>query len=210
MTATNDTYSRFIKIVKYILSVIAICLFASIFIFSKKDAIRDGSIFTSVEMKKLAIGQKITNPHFSGLTETGQAFNLSAKEALPNAQKPNIIILEFPHAEFTTDDGISIISKATKGKINIQKRLATLTGDVSFDMSNGYSAQSEHLEFNLKTGSALSPGKIIVNGPFGSIEAGNLSLTQNFSTEDKMNSAVLLFKNGVKLIYKTKDSKLVE
>ncbi|PIB26613.1 hypothetical protein BFP76_12025 [Amylibacter kogurei] len=199
--AQKDTYSKFVAMAKFVLPVVAVGLFGSIFLFTKSDAIREGLIFTNAEMAELATGQKITKPHFAGVTQSGEAFTVSAKEALPDAPSPERIDLIFPNAEINTKKGLNIISKATDGVINIKNKSATLSGDVSMDTSNGYSARTQHLVFDFKTGNAQSPNKVIAQGPIGSIEAGSLEAIQNLDIAPQGGQAVLLFKGGVKLIY---------
>ena len=81
MTQRPDSYSQGVKIAKYVLPVIAIGLFVSIFAQSNNDAIRSGKILTTSEMQDLAVDQKITKPRFAGLTHSGDAFTLEADEA---------------------------------------------------------------------------------------------------------------------------------
>lgn len=196
-----DRHTRIVTILKFALPVVALGLFASIFTFNKQDAIRDGLIFTTAEMASLATGQKITKPHFAGVTASGEAFTLSAKEALPDAPKPTRIALEFPSAQINTTKGLQIVSKAAKGVLDIQGKLATLTGDVSLETSNGYSARSEEITVDFSTGNARSNGRIIAKGPVGFIEAGGLEARQNLDIAPTGGSAVLLFTGGVKLVY---------
>lgn len=196
-----DPYTRFIKALKYVLPLVALGLFVSIFTFSKQDAIRDGLIFTTAEMADLATGQKITKPHFAGVTSNGEAFTLSAKQALPDAPKPTRIVLEFPNAQINTSKGLAITSKATTGVLDIKGKLATLTGDVSMETSNGYTARSEEITIDFRTGNASSNGRILAQGPAGSIEAGGLEARQNLDIAPTGGQAVLLFTGGVKLVY---------
>jgi len=205
--AKPDGHTRFVTYLKIGLPIIAIILFVSIFLFNKKDAIRDGLIFTTAEMQDLALGQKITKPNFAGVTSNGEAFTLSAKEALPNAPKPTRIDLEFPNAEINTTKGLRILSKATRGVLDIDDKRATLSGDVSIETSNGYTARSTEITIDFKTGNANSMGRVMASGPAGSIEAGALEARQNLDTVPDGGAAVLLFKQGVKLIYKPKEIK---
>jgi len=71
-----NTYSKIVKWSKYIMPVMALMLFSSIFVFGKKDALRSGNIKIDNEMVNLTTDQKITNPQFSGLTNFGDAFIL--------------------------------------------------------------------------------------------------------------------------------------
>lgn len=194
-------YSKIIKYAKYILPVIAVSLFTSIFIFGKKDAIRSGNIITDAEMIYLSTGQKITNPQFSGLTDFGDAFTLEALEAIPNGPQPNRIELVNPSLEFDTSRGIGFKVSSNNGSINFLEQSAQLKGKVKFDMTNGYKAFSEKIHLNLKLGHAVSPGAVSAKGPLGSITAGSMALSKTNNSNLSKPQGRLKFSNGVKLVY---------
>jgi len=58
------SYSVFIKWAKYIMPILAIILFSSIFIFGKEDALRSGNISINNDIFDLTTDQKITNLNF--------------------------------------------------------------------------------------------------------------------------------------------------
>ncbi|GLQ35497.1 hypothetical protein GCM10007939_17800 [Amylibacter marinus] len=201
MTARRDTYSTVVKWTKRILPLFALLLLISIFTLTKGDALRNGTLFVPPEVLNLATGQKITNPHFSGVTDAGDAYLVAADAALPDAPKPSRIDLENPRLEINTHKGLTLNSTAQSGALNIKSHSANLRGDVILETSNGYLAQGQGIEFNLKTGSATSAGKVQVEGPIGSITAGQFSVFQNTSTDARRNQGVLKFSQGVRLIY---------
>lgn len=202
-----DKYSMAVKWAKWILPFLALILMVSIFTLTKNDALRNGNILISKEVLELASGQKITNPHFSGVTDSGDAFLVAAKEALPDAPQPDQIDLVLPTLEVNTRKGIAFNSNSEKGALNIKSQRAELSGNVSFHTSNGYTAQSEKIEFNLRNGSALSKGQVYVEGPIGSITAGQFEAHQSSNSTRNKRNAVLKFSKGVRLIYLPSGSK---
>jgi len=110
------SYSVFIKWSKYIMPILAIILFSSIFIFGKEDALRSGNISIDSDIFDLITDQKITNPQFSGLTNFGDSFILKAFEAMPDSPSPEKIDLVNPSLEFDALRGVGF-------KINSKKRL---------------------------------------------------------------------------------------
>lgn len=201
IASDTDGYSKLVRWAKLILPVLALGLIVSIFAFSKPDAIRDGSLFTDAEMAELAEGQKITNPNFAGVTLAGDAFTVEAETALPDAPKPTRIDLVKPAAEINTERGLDIASWAEAGVLDIDGRSVTLSGSVSLSTSSGYSAQTEELILDFETGNASSPGRVVAQGPIGSIESGSFLAEQSTDPAADGKQAVLYFKKGVKLIY---------
>lgn len=201
MTQRPDSYSQGVKIAKYVLPVIAIGLFVSIFAQSNNDAIRSGKILTTSEMQDLAVDQKITKPRFAGLTHSGDAFTLEADEALPDAPRPNRIDLVKPKLEVDTTGGIGFNANAISGSVNFSGQSAQLEGDVTFETTNGYTAFSDKIRIDLQTGRAVSPGPVRAEGPAGSITAGAMQATQSDKSSLQSPEGRIEFWGGVRLIY---------
>ncbi len=191
-----------VRIFRVAFPLVALILLASIFLFSNSKKIREGLIIADAQLAELAIGQKITNPHFSGVTKAGDAFSISADWALPDAPKPDSIDLNLPVTTIDFQDGRRLKSHSATGHLDLQENVAILAGGVSLLMSDGYNARSSELVLNFETGNVVSPGPVIAEGPLGSIEAGAMELRQDLYENPQGGAGVLLFKKGVKLIYK--------
>ncbi len=198
---TRDTYSQFIRFAKIGFPVLAILLFIGIFTFNKVNPIRDGVIIPEIGLTGLAVGQKITNPHYSGVTKSGDAFSISASSALPNAPTPDLIDLVLPNTTIGFTNGLEVQSSSNFGQLNLNTQEAILTGSVSLETSDNYTASSEEIVMNFYTGNAYSPGRVTANGPMGKITAGTMRLTQDLHNKTSQDGAILSFGNGVKLVY---------
>ena len=196
-----NTYSKIVKWSKYIMPVIALMLFSSIFVFGKKDALRSGNIKIDNEMVNLTTDQKITNPQFSGLTNFGDAFILKAFEAMPDSPTPEKIDLVEPSLEFDALNGIGFKVSSDNGSVNFIKQSAQLTGNVYINMTNGYEAFSEKIKLNLKLGSLTAPGSVEAVGPSGKIIAGSMELLKDIDINTSQVTGNLKFSNGVRLVY---------
>lgn len=199
--AQKDSYSNFIRAAKFALPVLAIFMFASVFVFTKSNALRDGLIIPDKKLAQLAVGQKITNPHYSGVTRSGDAFSISAEAALPNAPKPDQIDLIAPSATLNFANGFEVRAHSETGRLQLDTQEATLSGTVALTTSDNYSAKAEKFIMDFYTGNASSPNSVQVTGPMGHISAGNMELTQNLHEEGFSGKAILRFGNGVKLVY---------
>ncbi|MBE9476939.1 MAG: LPS export ABC transporter periplasmic protein LptC [Proteobacteria bacterium] len=199
--ATKDTYSRFVSIAKIGFPVLAALLLIGVFAFNKTNPIRDGVIVPGVGLAKLAVGQKITNPHYSGVTKSGDAFSISATSALPNAPTPDLVDLVLPRTTIDFADGLEVQTSSDFGQLNLNTQEAILTGTVSLKTSDDYQAHAEKIVLNFYTGNAYSIGPVVANGPIGHITAGKMRLTQDLHESTSHNGAILSFGNGVKLVY---------
>ncbi|MEM6620000.1 MAG: hypothetical protein AAF631_11960 [Pseudomonadota bacterium] len=199
----RDRHSRFVRVLRWVLPGTALILLASIFLISNTSTVRRGLIIADAKLAELAIGQKITNPSFSGVTRSGDAFTISAEWALPDAPRPEKIELSGPRTTIDFEGGRKMETWAGRGLLDLEASEATLSDTVVLKTSNGYDAQSAALLLNFETGNLYSIGRVAAEGPMGSIEAGSMTLLQNLD-ENPAGEAVLIFTGGVKLIYRPK------
>lgn len=196
-----DGYSRLVSVLKWLFPALALGLLVSIFIFSNTKKLGEGMIITDAALAELAVGQKVTYPHFSGVTKSGDAFSISAQWALPDNPAPRIIELNNPRTTISLKNGSTMRSNAGRGVLNLKTSEAELSQSVNLHTTNGYSAKTTTLLINFETGNVFSRGPVRAKGPFGSIESGTMTLTQNLNGT-LVTNAVLRFNNGVKLVYK--------
>ena len=193
----KDGYSRFISIMKFTLPVIAIGLVASIFLFTKSESPQSDLVIPDKEFKELAVGQKITGPNFSGVTRDGDAYSLSAEYALPDAPKPMFIDLANASGSFNFETGLKVNASAQKAEIDITRNAARLTGNVHIESSDGFDGNTQELLLSFANGTVESPGPVEGKMPIGTLSAGSM-ITSKINQSD---SNLLMFQNGVKLIY---------
>ena len=197
MKRQKDGYSKFISVAKIALPVLAFGLVASIFLSPKTESVQNGLVIADEDFDELAVGQKITGPNFSGVTKDGDAFTLSAEYALPDAPRPLFIDLANTKGSFNFQTGLEIKTSAEKAELNIKLNTARLTGKVGVQSSNGFSGSTEELLVNFIDGTVESPGIVTGTTPFGSLTAGSMITSRIEQSE----SNLLMFQNGVKLIY---------
>lgn len=202
---TQDSYSKAVRFIKIGFPLLAALLLVGVFVFTKTNPIRDGIIIPDRKLAELAIGQKITNPHYSGVTKSGDAFSISAESALPNAPKPDQIDLVKPNTTISFSDGLEVQASSEEGLLNLKAQMAILTGRVLMKTSDNYKANTMKLIINFYTGNASSPGPVEATGPMGQISAGKMNLVQDLHKNISDNKTILSFGNGVKLIYYPKD-----
>mgnify|MGYP002173189719 CR=1 FL=1 len=93
--------------------------------------------------------------------------------------------------------GTHIDIRAGRGEINNATRIARLTGLARIETSNGYEMETAGITANLTTGQITSDGALEIQAPFGSLTAGQMII----ETPEGMGGQVMLFQNGVRLVY---------
>ena len=199
--ASHDRYSKVVRVLRWVLPTVAILLLGSIFLLSNTNKLREALIIPDIELAELAIGQKITNPHFAGVTKSGDAFSISADWALPDGPAPERIDLFKPETTIDFENGRTMRTSAGAGALNLITNEAILREGVDLQTADGVTAHSAAIVINFETGNVYSNGPVTARGKIGSIDAGSMSLLQNLDRKPS-GHAVLMFKNGVKLIYK--------
>jgi lipopolysaccharide export system protein LptC len=197
-----NAYSRFVAWAKIILPLIGLGILSALFLFSDTGEPNLPIGMTKAELKDFASKQRITNPRFAGMTTAGVAIQLSAAEASPDNRDATAYTANDLHAKIETSDGATVVIVAQRGTIDSISQIAQLTDNISLTTSDGYVAKTPGLSFSLDRLDVESQGKITAKGPLGLIEAGRLHITAD-SVNEQGNSTgyVLLFKDGVKLIY---------
>ena len=193
-----------VRVLKWAFPIVGIFLVGSVFLLSNANKLSKLTEVIDGPLAEIAVGQRITNPNFSGVTKSGDAFTIIAEWALPDGPKPTKVELNKPRTTINFKDGRTMRTTAGLGALNIRTSSATLTNGVKLRTTDGYTATSKSVQINFETGNLNSEGPVIAHGPVGSIEAGAMTLTQNLD-QNPTGNAVLVFNNGVKLIYKPTD-----
>jgi len=96
--------TRFIGALKILLPVIAIALLSTIFLWSKYSE-KDGTVLSVADRDALSDGLRLLKPHFSGSTEKGEPYSVTADWALPDGLDPTEVELENLVGELALEDG---------------------------------------------------------------------------------------------------------
>lgn len=189
-----------VRMLKWAFPIVGVLLVGSIFLLSNANKLNQLTDVLEGPLAELAVGQKITNPNFSGVTKSGDAFSISAEWALPDGPRPTQVELSKPRTTISFQDGGTMRTTAGLGALDLKSSEAILSEGVSMRTTDGYTATSTSVEINFQTGNVYSEGPVIAHGPVGSIEAGAMTLTQNLD-QNPTGNAFLVFNKGVKLLY---------
>jgi len=192
MTQDTNLYSQFVGLLKIILPLAALALMSTVFLFARAP-IQENAI-PYAEIEALAQEPRLSGAQLSGVAEDGSVINLTARTTRPAG---DVISAEALSAGIDTADGVRIDIRAGSGEIDNTARVARLTGLAHLQTSNGYEMEAAGFSTDLTTGRIDSDGALEVQAPFGTLTAGQLVI----ETPEGAANQVMLFQNGVRLIY---------
>ncbi|WP_372602683.1 hypothetical protein [Actibacterium sp.] len=200
MASFDNGYSRFIAWAKVILPLAALGLLSTLFLFSRTLDPTAAIPFAKVDVQQLIREQRITAPNYAGVTEDGTAISLSAATVKPDAESRKGATAADVAARLEFASGASADIRADLGTVDANAGLATLSGNVVLDSSTGYHINANSLTAALDRTDIQAQGPITATGPAGTLSAGMLHITTS-DTANAEDSYVLVFKQGVELIY---------
>lgn len=195
-----DGYSRLVAWLKVLLPLMALLLLSTLFILSRNVDPMAALPFADTEIDERLRGQQITAPVFSGTTTGGDLVSVSAgamatRSGLKNTAK------DFS-AQIDMASGTRIILFADQGQFDLTSNQSSLSGNVVITTSTGYKLASDALVADFDELALQSPGPVAGIGPIGTLDAGMMRLERGADGA----SAQLIFTNGVKLIYRPKNT----
>lgn len=151
-----------------------------------------------MDVDEIAREQRISAPNYSGVTEDGAALTISASAARPDAENNDRMTATALDAVIETTSG-SYRMTSGSGEIDTAAGQAKLQDGVTITTPSGFEIRSEEMETALSHTDLRSPGPVSATGPTGQLTAGQMTLSAVGEGEEA--DYLLVFKNGVKLIY---------
>ncbi|MGB8624422.1 MAG: hypothetical protein WCD16_16550 [Paracoccaceae bacterium] len=198
MASTDNRYSRFIALAKIVLPLAALGLLSTLFLFSHRvdptRPVREGN----VDVGELAREQRITAPTYSGVTRDGTAISISAATATPDLAAPGRGSAAEMTARLDFADGDHAEIASARGAVDTEAGHAILSGGVKITTTSGFEISTESLTAALDRTSVVSESTVNAKGPMGTLTAGQMRIEASGADDG---GYVLLFKQGVKLVY---------
>lgn len=197
MAFADNAYSRFVAWVKIILPLAAIALLSMMFLFARTNDPETVIPFADIDVEQLAREQRLANPSYAGVTEDGRAISFSAGEIQGIANSSDQIVALDLAATLTRGEEEELRIQAPRAVINQDTGDARLLGGALMSTASGFTVQTDELRANLRNTAFESAGTIQIEGPFGSVVAGQMRITTKPETGDYL----VDFTNGVKVLY---------
>lgn len=169
--APADGHTRLVGLAKIALPVAGVALLSGLFLLSggpEREAI------PSAEAEGAAREGRLGAPVHAGVSEGGDAVEVSADVARPRAADPRRIDAERLRARIRTPAGTLIDLRAPRGRIDTRAGIARLEGGLTVATSTGLAARTEAMTLDLGGGRAVSDGAVEGAATFGDLDAGGL------------------------------------
>jgi lipopolysaccharide export system protein LptC len=166
------TYSRAVRWLKIGLPLLALLLLSAVFLLPRDKGFDVGLIYSTADLLALGEGLTVSNPRFTGSTEAGEPFIVTAVAAVPDGPDPSLVTLEAPRAEIEQAGRLITLTAAT-GVLRPKESRLALSGGVMLVTSDGYRVSTDRIEADIKAGALTAPGPVRARGPQGAIEAGS-------------------------------------
>ncbi len=172
----NPKWSRFVRRTRLVLPLIALALFAVVFVWSD---VQQNKIIPVQDMGKTpTIGKnELVNPRFESTDEDNQPFTITAKRAVQDTADDNLVMLEEPLADMLLNSGDWVAAKSSRGSFRQNNKMLLLRGNVRLYHDKGYELVMEELDVDLQANTALSKVDVTGHGPEGTLEAKGLQGT---------------------------------
>jgi lipopolysaccharide export system protein LptC len=191
-------YSRFVAWMKVALPTIAIGLLLLIAIWPRiQSAVERLKKIPRIDFSQ-ARDLRMVNVHYSGVDRHDRPFTVTADTARQRPEIDDLVELEAPKADLTTQSGTWIALNAYSGVYQPQAQLLDLFGDVELfqDKGNEFHTDSAHIDMGKGTAEGSDP--VQGHGPFGTIEA------EGFRVESE--GDVIVFTGKTKMLLERHDT----
>jgi lipopolysaccharide export system protein LptC len=170
----NPKWSRFVRRMRLILPVIALALFAVVFVWSD---VQRNNILPSIDAAKMPtnVGQnELVNPRFESVDEKNQPFTITAKRAVQNKSDEQLVMMDEPLGDMKLNSGEKISVRADRGSFRQDSKILLLRGKVQLDHDKGYQLETEELDIDLMQNTALSKVDVAGHGPDATLSSKGL------------------------------------
>ncbi|OCX65400.1 hypothetical protein BFP70_10095 [Thioclava sp. SK-1] len=197
MASLDNRYSIFIRWAKLLLPLFALVLLSTVFLFGRKADPQAAIPYSDVDLEALASEPRISQPEYSGVTQSGDALSAKAVAATPNVDGDGGTRIEKLVAQLVGLDGTTTNISASTGRFSPAENRIELNEKVAIQTSDGYRMLSDFVEMTTDSGQVVSPGPVRGTGPMGTIDAGAMEIHRL----GRGSAQNILFTQGVKLIY---------
>lgn len=197
MARGPGSYSRYVAMLKLALPLVALALLSTIFLFARDtDPAANIPVGTKADLEGRA-SEMVTEPSYSGITESGAMLTLSADSARPDPEAAGRVRAEALDAAMSFGDGSRIDLSAPRARLDDGEDRLDLQGGVTIRSSQGYTLSTDALSSALSRIFAESAGPVEGTGPAGTLRAGRMTIEEQGSDGDVR----MLFTDGVEMVY---------
>ncbi|WP_299817564.1 LPS export ABC transporter periplasmic protein LptC [uncultured Jannaschia sp.] len=193
----DNLHSRVIRLIRILLPITALVLLSTMFLLARRVNPEDAIPIAEVDVSERARERQLTRPRFTGVSQEGTNFDLSARVARPDADDPRRMSADAMELVLSDPAGGRSQVRSDRGQIDTGTRRIALDGAVRIETSTGYRVDTDRLEGTLGRLDVVAPGEVTGEGPLGTFRAGALRID-----EDEGGAVRMVFTDGVNLLYR--------
>ena len=196
-----DRYSRLVLWLKVTLPLLALAILSTLFFVAETLDPEAAIPYADVDVEQVLQDQGMTRPTFGGVTSEGVEVQLTAQEVRPDPQVRSQLNGRSLRADLKIPDRGTIMIRSPDGTVDADSGVASLTGGALLESSTGFRIETEAIVASLNEATARADNEVSATGPVGRLTAGAMELMRQ---HDDNASYLIVFKNGVRLVYEPK------
>lgn len=173
------SHSRFVQRTRWILPALAISLLLLVGTWPEIKGLIDRLHFSvpRIDLSQ-ARNLRMVNPRYSGIDKDNRPYTLTATAATQKSQSDELVSLDAPRADMTTNSGSWIEITGYTGTYQPQPQLLDLYGDVELYQDRGNEFHTDSAKLDIANGSANGSDPVTGHGPFGHVTAQGFAMYQ--------------------------------
>lgn len=176
LSAFGKGYSRFVRVAKFILPLIAFAIMAVVFARLSSDPQQAQMAERAPEQKTTPGQVEMVEARYEGVDEQGRKYTLTATRATRDMTAAQAVMLDHPEADLSLKGGGWISVRAAKGRFDNKSEKLALAGGVDIFHDSGYEMHLQNVAVDLAARHAVSKLPVTGQGPLGVIEAANVDI----------------------------------
>ena len=185
-------YSRFVRIMKVMLPIIAVSLVVMVVMYSANG--RNETIkIAAKDLAEITQDRALVSPQLTGTDGRGQPFTVTAKGASIEPGKARKMTIEDVNADITMQDKGWLQVGAMEGILDVEGKTLDLNKTINIHTDRGYECHTDSARYDFGAGVLKGTSAIKCQGPLGVITADRF--------EGLKEAGIIKFMGGVKTEY---------
>jgi lipopolysaccharide export system protein LptC len=177
-----ERYSRFVARMKLALPATAMALLLLVAVWPRiQSAVERLHKLPRIDLRQ-ARDLRMVNLSYAGRDRHDRPFTVTADAARQRPEVDDLVELESPKADMTTESGSWLALTAYSGTYQPQAQLLDLFGDVELFQDKGNTFKTDSAHVDMGKGSAEGDDPVQGHGPFGTIDSEGFRIENNGDT----------------------------
>lgn len=170
-------HSRFVQRSKWVLPTLAVALLVLVAVWPQLEGMIEHVRFglPRIDMSE-ARKLRMVHPRYTGIDREKRPFVLTADAAMQTPRSDDLVTLDGPKADLTTNSGNWIELSGDAGTYQTQPQLLDLYGNVVLYQDRGNEFHTDSARIDILNGTAEGQEAIEGNGPFGHVTAEGFTM----------------------------------